>query len=44
MPKPEPIHNIADELHRQSVQMLADQSTPKLTKRNLAAYFQRRQY
>lgn len=38
-PKPEPINNIADELHRQSIQMIADQSTPKLTKRNLAAYF-----
>lgn len=44
MPKPEPIFNIADDLHRQCVQVLADQSTPKLSKRNLAAYFQRRQY
>lgn len=44
IPKPEPIMNIADELHRQCHQILADQSTPGLTKRNLAAFFQRRQY
>ena len=44
VPRPEPIHNIADELHKQCLQLLADQSTPKLTKRNLAAYFHRRQY
>ena len=44
MPKPEPIFNLGDELHRASVAMIADQSTPKLSKRNLAAFYHRRQY
>ena len=44
MPKPEPIYYLGDEMHRQFLATVADQSRPTLTKRNLAMFFKRRQY
>ena len=44
MPKPEPINYLGDEMHRQFLSTVADQSRPTITKKNLAMFFKRRQY
>jgi hypothetical protein len=44
MPRPEKISMLGDELHRQELQIIADQSQPREAKRSLADYFKRRQY
>jgi hypothetical protein len=44
IPKPEPITYLGDDLHRNMCQAVADRSSAKITKANLAEYFKRRQY
>ena len=44
MPKPEPISYLGDEMHRAFVGIIQDKSTPPMAKRQLALFFQRRQY
>ena len=44
VPKPEPISYLGDEMHRAFVGIIQDKSPPPMAKRQLALFFQRRQY
>ena len=44
MPKPEPISYLGDEMHRAFVGTIQDKSAPTVAKRQLALFYQRRQY
>jgi hypothetical protein len=44
VPKPEPITYLGDDIHRNFSMVVADRSTPALTKDTLAEFFYRRHY